>query len=70
MRTNWRLFHKADAEAKYKRFLFGLNEYITEQGAIDIALDTVPKLKQSYETYLNLHEVLVKDKDPRYWQGY
>ena len=65
MKTNWRLLHKTEPDAKHKRFLLGLNEYITEQEAIDVALDTSPKLKQSYETYVALHEALMKRKDPQ-----
>ena len=40
MKTNWRLFHQIAPDAKHKQFLFGLNEYVTQQEAIDIALDT------------------------------
>ncbi|MCR1923640.1 transposase, partial [Lacticaseibacillus paracasei] len=32
--------------------------------AIDIALDTEPKLKQTYETYLALHDALMVKKHP------
>ncbi|WP_422614866.1 transposase, partial [Lacticaseibacillus paracasei] len=46
------------------QFLFGLNEYVTQQEAIDIALDTEPKLKQTYETYLALHDALMVKKHP------
>lgn len=66
MKTNWRLFHQAAPDAKHKQFLFGLNEYVTQQEAIDIALDTEPKLKlkQTYETYLALHDALMVKKHP------
>ncbi|ALX90280.1 Transposase [Lacticaseibacillus paracasei] len=64
MKTNWRLFHQTAPDAKHKQFLFGLNEYVTQQEAIDIALDTEPKLKQTYETYLALHDALMVKKHP------
>ncbi|TLQ50055.1 transposase, partial [Lacticaseibacillus casei] len=64
MKTNWRLFHQTAPDAKHKQFLFGLNEDVTQQEAIDIALDTEPKLKQTYETYLALHDALMVKKHP------
>ncbi|MFU2189752.1 ISL3 family transposase [Lacticaseibacillus paracasei] len=64
MKTNWRLFHQTAPDAKHKQFLFGLNEDVKQQEAIDIALDTEPKLKQTYETYLALHEALMVKKHP------
>ncbi|EOK09915.1 hypothetical protein WOY_02529 [Enterococcus faecium EnGen0372] len=39
-----------------------MNEDVTQQEAIDIALDTEPKLKQTYETYLALHDALMVKK--------
>ena len=65
MKTNWRLFHQIAPDAKHKQFLFGLNEYVTQQEAIDIALDTEPKLKQTYETYLALHDGLDGEETSR-----
>ncbi len=64
MKTNWRLFHQTAPDAKHKQFLFGLNEDVTQQEVIDIALDTEPKLKQIYETYLALHDALMVKKHP------
>lgn len=38
------------------RFSFWRNAIFTKSRVIDIALDTEPKLKQTYETYLALHD--------------
>ena len=55
----WRLFHKANPDAQKSRYLFGLNEYSTEQNAIDIGTDTFPAFKTAYETYIDLHDALM-----------
>lgn len=59
MKPNWRLFHKVAPNATDKRYLFGLNEYVTEQEAIDIALDFSAELKRAYELYLEIHDDLI-----------
>ncbi|BCD39748.1 hypothetical protein LBHL_23050 [Lactobacillus helveticus] len=41
-----------------------MNEDVTQHEDIDIALDTEPKLKQTYETYLALHDALIVKKHP------
>ena len=59
LKSLWRLFHKANPDAQKSRYLFGLNEYSTEQNAIDIGTDTFPAFKTAYETYIDLHDALM-----------
>ena len=59
LKSLWRLFHKANPDAQNSRYLFGLNEYSTEQNAIDIGTDTFPAFKTAYETYIDLHDALM-----------
>ena len=59
LKSLWRLFNKANPDAQKSRYLFGLNEYSTEQNAIDIGTDTFPAFKTAYETYIDLHDALM-----------
>ncbi|MCG0641160.1 ISL3 family transposase [Lactiplantibacillus plantarum] len=59
LKSLWRLFHKANPDAQKSRYLFGLNEYSTEQNAIDIGTNTFPAFKTAYETYIDLHDALM-----------
>lgn len=59
LKSLWKLFHKAHPDAKKNRYLFGLNEYSTEQNAIDIGTGAFPTFKTAYETYLSIHEALM-----------
>jgi Transposase and inactivated derivatives len=53
------LFHLAHPDAKKSRYLFGLNEYSTQQNAIDLGTAVSPIFKTAYETYLAIHEALM-----------
>lgn len=68
LKSQWRLFHKADPDATHTRYLFGLNEYMTEQNALDIALNENPSLKMIYETYLALHSALMGQDTRKLWR--
>ena len=68
LKSQWRLFHKADPNAQRVRYLFGLNEYMTEQNAIDIALDEYPQFKEVYVLYQALHESLMTHNTRKLWQ--
>lgn len=68
LKSQWRLFHEADPDAQRTRYFFGLNEYMTEQNAIDIALDEYPQFKQAYALYLALHEALMTHDTRKLWQ--
>lgn len=67
LKTQWRLFHKADPDATHIRYLFGLNEYTTEQNALNIALNDYPSLKLVYETYLACHNALMAQDTRKLW---
>ena len=67
LKTQWRLFHKAEPDAIHTRYLFGLNEYMTEQNALDIALNEYPSLKLVYETYLAFHSALMNQNTRKLW---
>jgi transposase len=67
LKSQWRLFHKADPDASHIRYLFGLNEYTTEQNALDLALDENPALKLVYEAYLAFHSALMNQDTRRIW---
>jgi len=67
LKSQWRLFHKASPEAQHVRYLFGLNEYMTEQNALDIALDEYPQLKHVYEIYISLHDALMHHDTRAFW---
>lgn len=56
-----------DMNAAYQTIIhevFPKAQDVTQHEAIDIALDTEPKLKQTYETYLALHDALMVKKHP------
>ncbi len=59
LKSLWKLFHKANPDAKKSHYLFGLNEWSTEQNAIDIGTSASAAFKTAYETYLELHEDLM-----------
>lgn len=53
LKSQWKLFRlkKADLNATKVSYLFGINEYMTQQNAVDLALVKSPKFKIVYETY-------------------
>lgn len=65
MKTDWRLFHKAHPNASKMRYLRGLNEYSTEQNAIDLGTDKFPAFKAAYEAYIDVHEALMNHQVSR-----
>lgn len=67
LKTQWRLFHKAEPDAIHTRYFFGLNKYMTEQNALDIALNEYPSLKFVYETYLTFHSALMNQDTRKLW---
>ncbi len=45
--------------AQHTQYLFGLNEYSTEQNAIDLGTSVSPTFKDAYDTYLDVHDALM-----------
>ena len=68
LKSQWRLFHKADPNANHIRYFFGMNEYMTEQNALDIALDAYPEFGQVYSLYIALHNALMRQDTRAFWQ--
>lgn len=62
LKSCWRLFHKIHLEARKRQFKFGINEEMTEQEVIDLAINDFPELKHAYETYVTLHDALMNGK--------
>jgi transposase len=60
LKNQWRLFHKGDLDAATPHYLRGLNEYMTEQNAVDLGLDAFPELKSAHEALMTIHGCLMK----------
>ena len=56
MKSQWRLFHKdfTDINADKPVYLRGVNEYMTQQNAIDLVIDQFPDFDDVYQTYQRL----------------
>ena len=56
MKSQWRLFHKdfTDINADKPIYLRGVNEYMTQQNAIDLVIDQFPDFDNVYQTYQRL----------------
>lgn len=63
LKTNWKVFPKADPDAIQPRYRFGLNQFLTDQEVIDIGIDAFPRFKAAYDTYIGFHDALL-DNDP------
>ena len=59
LKSLWKLFHKVHPDAQHTQYLFGLNEYSTEQNAIDLGTSVSPTFKDAYDTYLDVHDALM-----------
>ncbi len=68
LKHQWRLFHKAAPDAIHTKYMRGLNEHITEQGALDVAFTANPRLATVCETYQALHDALMGHNPRRLWQ--
>ena len=68
LKPQWRLFHKASPDAKHSRYLMGLNEYCTEQNALDIAFSEFPRLASVYNTYQAIHDALMTGNTRQLWK--
>ena len=56
MKSQWRLFHKdfTNINADKPVYLRGVNEYMTQQNAIDLVIDQFPAFDVVYQTYQRL----------------
>lgn len=56
LKPNWKMFHLFDEElnASDIRYIFGINEYMTEQNLVDIGLNVDAVFNEIYQTYQNI----------------
>ena len=64
--AHWRLFHKdsADLEAARSVYLRGVNEYMTQQNALDLIVKNHPQFEKVYDAYQDVFNAL-KEKTGR-----
>ncbi|MBU5319608.1 ISL3 family transposase [Lactobacillus johnsonii] len=60
LKSNWRLYHlpEADVDDKKVKYIFGINEYTTTQNVIDIAIDSLPIFKNTYDVYQGIQKAI------------
>lgn len=56
LKSQWKLFHMKNECLHPEKpvFLFGLNEYMTRQNAVDLVTSKFPRFKAIYQTYQNI----------------
>ena len=66
LKAHWRLFHKdsADLEAARSVYLRGVNEYMTQQNALDLIVKNHPQFEKVYDAYQDVFNAL-KEKTGR-----
>ena len=64
LKAHWRLFHKdsADLEAARSFYLRGVNEYMTQQNALDLIVKNHPQFEKVYDAYQDVFNAL-KEKN-------
>ena len=64
LKAHWRLFHKdsADLEAARSVYLRGVNEYMTQQNALDLIVKNHPQFEKVYDAYQDVFNAL-KEKN-------
>ena len=62
LKAHWRLFHKdsADLEAVRSVYLRGVNEYMTQQNALDLIVKNHPQFEKVYDAYQDVFNALKK----------
>ncbi|MCG0954832.1 ISL3 family transposase [Lactiplantibacillus plantarum] len=65
LKPNWKIYHKADPDAKTKHYRFGINESLTDQELIDIGITPFLNLHNAYETYIDIHDALLNSQTER-----
>lgn len=60
MKSQWKLFHlkAADLHPEKPVYLFGINEYMTRQNAVDLVTSKFSQFKTVYQTYQNITAAL------------
>ena len=64
LKAHWRLFHKdsSDLEAARSVYLRGVNEYMTQQNALDLIVKNHPQFEKVYDAYQDVFNAL-KEKN-------
>ena len=64
LKAHWRLFYKdsADLEAARSVYLRGVNEYMTQQNALDLIVKNHPQFEKVYDAYQDVFNAL-KEKN-------
>ena len=67
LKAHWRLFHKdsADLEAARSVYLRGVNEYMTQQNALDLIVKNHPQFEKVYDAYQDVFNALKGKKRER-----
>ena len=67
LKAHWRLFHKdsADLEAARSVYLRGVNEYMTQQNALDLIVKNHPQFEKVYDAYQDVFNALKKKNRER-----
>ena len=62
LKAHWRLFYKdsADLEAARSVYLRGVNEYMTQQNALDLIVKNHPQFEKVYDAYQDVFNALKK----------
>ena len=65
LKAHWRLFHKdsADLEAARSVYLRGVNEYMTQQNALDLIVKNHPQFEKVYDAYQDVFNALKKKRE-------
>lgn len=64
LKSNWRMFHKSTSELESSKtsYIFGINEYMTQQNLVDLGLSASSKLRLAYETQHLIQEAIRQRK--------
>ncbi|WP_260267665.1 ISL3 family transposase, partial [Pediococcus parvulus] len=70
LKSQWRLFHLDEIKVNDSKavYLRGINEYMTQQNAIDLALDAFPRFRSVYQTYQGILSA-IHQKDANAFQS-
>lgn len=60
LKSNWKLFHKSldKIDDTNPQYIFGINEYMTQQNLIDLGLNEDSNLRTAYETAHNVQQAI------------
>lgn len=64
LKTNWKMFHRSldKIDSVKPRYIFGINEYMTQQNLIDIGLNVNQQLKDAYNIAHQIQQAIHNKK--------